>query len=117
MIRSEDRFNTGNAKWIFYLVGNKFNTSGFIENELENNKSHGEDNLIYSIDRGMTKIYVLKWSEIFDEFSRRYEFLLDKLKLEEELWIKKHNSADEAVEELQSNSALMPKPLIPKRAK
>lgn len=117
VIRSEDRFNTGNAKWIFYLVGNKFNTSGFIENELENNKSHGEDNLIYSIDRGMTKIYVLKWSEIFDEFSRRYEFLLDKLKLEEELWIKKHNSADEAVEELQSNSALMPKPLIPKRAK
>lgn len=117
VIRSVDRFNMGNAKWIFYLVGNKFNTSGFIENELENNKSHGEDNLIYSIDRGMTKIYVLKWSEIFDEFSRRYEFLLDKLKLEEELWIKKHNSADEAVEELQSNSAVMPKPLIPKRAK
>ncbi len=117
VIRSDDRFNMGNAKWIFYLVGNKFNTSGFIENELENNKSHGEDNLIYSIDRGMTKIYVLKWSEIFDEFSRRYEFLLDKLKLEEELWIKKHNSADEAVEELQSNSAVMPKPLIPKRAK
>ena len=116
VIRSDDRFNMGNAKWIFYLVGNKFNTSRFIENELENNKSHGEDNLIYSIDGGMTKIYVLKWSEIFDEFSRRYEFLLDKLKLEEELWIKKHNSADEAVEELQSNSAVMSKPLIPKRA-
>lgn len=34
----------------------------------------------------MTKIYVLKWSEIFDEFSKRHEYLLDKLKLEEELF-------------------------------
>lgn len=25
-----------------FLVGNKFNTSGFLEGELENNKNHGE---------------------------------------------------------------------------
>ena len=35
----------------------------------------------------MTKIYVLKWSEIFEKFSKRYEYLLGKLKYEEELWL------------------------------
>ena len=30
VIRKEDRFNMGNVKWTFYLVGNKFNTSGFL---------------------------------------------------------------------------------------
>ena len=59
----------------------------------------------------MTKIYVLKWSEIFDEFSKRHEYLLDKLKLEEELWLRKHNSADEVVADAQNNSAIMEMPL------
>lgn len=31
VIRKDDRFNMGNAKWTFYLVGNHFNTSGFLE--------------------------------------------------------------------------------------
>ena len=65
----------------------------------------------------MTKIYVLKWSEIFDEFSKRHEYLLDKLKLEEELWLRKHNSADEVVADAQNNSAIMEMPLIPKKAR
>lgn len=86
VIRKEDRFNMGNVKWTFYLVGNKFNTSGFLEGELENNKNHGEQHLVYWVDNGMTKIYVLKWSEIFDEFSKRHEYLLDKLKLEEAVY-------------------------------
>jgi hypothetical protein len=85
VIRKEDRFNMGNVKWTFYLVGNKFNTSGFLQGELENNRNHGEEHLVYWVDNGMTKIYVLKWSEIFDEFSKRHEYLLEKLKLEEEL--------------------------------
>lgn len=88
VIRKDDRFNMGNVKWTFYLVGNKFNTSGFLEGELENNRNHGEQHLVYWVDNGMTKIYVLKWSEIFDEFSKRHEYLLDKLNLEEELWLK-----------------------------
>lgn len=65
----------------------------------------------------MTKIYVLKWSEIFDEFSKRHEYLLEKLKLEETLWLKQHDNADDVVEDITSNSAIMDKPLIPKRAK
>ena len=116
VIRSNDRFNMGNVKWTFYLVGNKFNQNGSIERELENNMLHGEQHLVYSIDKGMTKIYVLKWSEIFDEFSKRHDYLLEKLKLEEELWLKEHKSADEAVEDALENSAKMNQPLIPKKA-
>lgn len=115
VIRKDDRFNMGNAKWTFYLVGNHFNTSGFLEGELENNKNHGEEHLVYWVDNGKTKIYVLKWSEIFDEFSKRHEFLLDRLKLQEQLWMKKHNSADDVVEDIIDNSATLEKPLIPKR--
>lgn len=117
VIRSNDRFNMGNVKWTFYLVGNKFNTSHFLEGELENNKVHGEENLVYWVDNGITKIYVLKWSEIFDEFSKRHEYLLEKLKLEETLWLKQHDSADDVVADIANNSATMDKPLIPKRAK
>lgn len=82
---------------------------------MENNKNHGEEHLVYWVDNGKTKIYVLKWSEIFDEFSKRHEFLLDRLKLQEQLWMKKHNSADDVVEDIIDNSATLKKPLIPKR--
>ena len=66
---------------------------------------------------GMTKIYVLKWSEIFDEFSKRHEYLLDKLNLEEELWLKQHDNADNVVDNIVYNSATLEKPLIPKKSK
>lgn len=117
VIRKDDRFNMGNVKWTFYLVGNKYNTSGFLEGELENNKIHGEEHLVYWRDNGKTKIYVLKWSEIFEEFSKRHDFLLEKLKLEEELWMKKHTDADSVVEDIVHNSAALEGPLIPRRAK
>lgn len=117
VIRKDDRFNMGNVKWTFYLVGNKFNTSGFLEGELENNRNHGEQHLVYWVDNGMTKIYVLKWSEIFDEFSKRHEYLLDKLNLEEELWLKQHDNADNVVDNIVYNSATLEKPLIPKKSK
>lgn len=35
----------GNVKWIFCLLGNKFNTGHFLERELKNNKIHGEESL------------------------------------------------------------------------
>lgn len=46
VIRKDDGFNMRNVKWTFYLVGNKFNTSGYVEGELDNNKSHGEEHLV-----------------------------------------------------------------------
>lgn len=41
--------------------------------------------------------------------------MLDKLKLEE-MWLRKHNSADEVVADALDNSAIMDMPLIPKKA-
>ena len=55
----------------------------------------------------MTKIYVLKWSEIFDDYSKRHDFLMEHLKLEEKLWLETHESADEAVTDVKNNSATL----------
>lgn len=43
VIRKDDGFNMRNVKWTFYLVGNKFNTSGYVEGELDNNKAMGKN--------------------------------------------------------------------------
>ncbi len=104
VIKSTPRFNAGNVKWTFYLVGNEFDANGYIEGELESHKSHGEEHLIHCQDSGFTKIYALKWSEIFDDYSKRHDFLMERLKLEEELWMKTHKSADEAVKSIEVNS-------------
>ena len=46
VFRNGEGYNMRNVKWTFYLVGNKFNTSGYVEGELDNNKSHGEEHLV-----------------------------------------------------------------------
>lgn len=114
VIKSTPRFNAGNVKWTFYLVGNEFDANGYIEGELESHKSHGEEHLIHCQDSGFTKIYALKWSEIFDDYSKRHNFLMERLKLEEELWMKTHKSADEAVKSIEVNSATLKSAVIPK---
>jgi len=116
VIKSDARFNMGNVKWTFYLVGNKFNKSGYLEGELEGHKNSGEQHLVHLQDKGLTKIYVLKWSEIFDDFSKRHEYLMDRLKLQEELWLREHNTADEVVREIKDNEATEKIAIIPKRA-
>lgn len=115
VIKSNSRFNAGNVKWTFYLVGNDFDTSHYIEGELESHINHGEAHLIHNQDKGLTKIYVLKWSEVFDDYSRRHDFLMERLKLEEKLWLETHKSADEAVTEVIDNSAKLSEAVIPKK--
>lgn len=97
-IFSDDRFNGDNTHWDFILVGNKFNTSGFIEGEIGTNKGHGEkDNgLIFSKDN--CKIYVRKWSDVFADIECRYKFLQDQLNTKRDLLTAEYKSADEAVE-------------------
>lgn len=114
VIKSQERFNAGNVKWTFYLVGNEFDTSHFIEGELESHINLGEEHLIHCQDKGLTKIYVLKWSEVFDDYSKRHDFLMERLQLEEKLWLETHESADEAVEVVVDNSAKLPEAVIPK---
>lgn len=115
VIKSDPRFNAGNVKWTFYLVGNKFDSTGYIEDEIESHMNYGEQHLIHCQDKGLTKIYAFKWSEIFEDYSRRHDFLMERLKLEEKLWLETHSSADDAVNSVIDNSAIMPEPVIPKR--
>ena len=56
VILSISEFNASNMTWQFYLVGNRFSQNGFIQREIQNNKHHGEDSLVFSVDN--YKIYV-----------------------------------------------------------
>ena len=105
VIKSEDRFNSGQSKWTYYLVGNDFDNTGYIEGELENCRGKGDSHLVYETDRGLTRIYVLKWSEIFEELAIRHEYIMNRLDFEQELWLKKHSTPDEAVEAVANNLA------------
>ncbi len=116
VIKNEDRFNASNVKWTYFLVGNKFNQNGYIQDELESHQDLGEPNLVHKDKGGNNKIYVLTWSDIFDNFSKRHDYLMSRLELEKELWLKKHDSIDETVEDIKNNSASLEGPIIPKRA-
>ena len=67
VIQSDDRFNSPDSKWVYYLVGNHFTSDNYIQGELETNKHHGESGLVFCTTNH--KIYVKTWSEIFEDFS------------------------------------------------
>jgi hypothetical protein len=99
VILKQPEFNAKNMLWEFYLVGNKFDTSGWIEQLIENKKEAGESKkgLIHSV--GNYKIYVKTWSEIFTDFECRHKFLEEKLVLERDNLSKDYQSADQALQE------------------
>ena len=116
VIKSDDRFNASNVKWTYFLVGNRLNKNGYIQDEIEGHKTLGEPHLVHADSNGNNKIYVLTWSDIFDEFSLRHEYLMRKLELEKEIWLKKHDSIENVVEDIKDNSATLDSALIPKHA-
>jgi hypothetical protein len=103
IIKSDARFNGSNTHWTFILVGNKFDTSGYIEGEIETNKNHGAKFLVHYV--GNSKIFVMKWSEVISSFELRYSHLIDELKVERERLIKKYNNADDMIDAISSNTA------------
>ena len=106
VILSNEHFNADNMTWEFYLVGNTFSKTGFIEGELENNKNHGEPHLVYKVKQ--CKIYVLRWSEVFAEFEMRHSYLNDKLKIEQDKLQKQYSSANQIVAAQEHNTAVSP---------
>jgi hypothetical protein len=106
VILSADEFKGKNIFWEFYLIGNGFDNSGYIEREIESAKGHGEESLIYSI--GNCKMYVKTWSDIFAEFELKHNFLLDKLKLERDKLASDNKSADDIMRKISENSAVSP---------
>lgn len=100
VILKEDRFNAPNIEWEFYLVGNKYNHQ--IESEIKNLRHNGEKSLVYSVDN--FKIYVKTWSEIFTEFELNYNFLYEKLKIEQKKILESKGKTKEEILEAQNNN-------------
>ena len=86
VIMSDSRFNASNMRWKFYLVGNDFDSSNYIHNEMRNAINWGKKNLVCHIDNNgiQYEIFVLKWSELFADFEIRHNFLLKKLEMKRE---------------------------------
>jgi hypothetical protein len=92
--------------WTFILVGNSFDTSGFIEGEIKSASNHGEKALVHKSE--MYKIFVRTWSKIFASFEMRHKFLNDKLQLQRNHLLEVRADADEIVATQIDSSAAMP---------
>ncbi len=103
VISEQPEFIANNATWEFYLIGNKFDTSGDIDNLYENAKMHGEKSLVYKVKN--FKIYVKTWSEILNEFEIKHKFIQDKLELQRNVIVENSNNIEEIMEK-SKNSAV-----------
>ncbi|MBL8165267.1 MAG: ATP-binding protein [Anaerolineae bacterium] len=110
VILDQPEFNAANMTWEFYLVGNEFDTTGYIEGELENAQSHGERSLVYKAKQ--YRIYVKTWSEVFTDFELRHKFLMEKLQLERDKIAATEESADAIVESQMLNTSTQPKTIV-----
>ncbi len=112
VIREQPEFNAKNMTWKFYLIGNRFDTSGFIQGEIKNSINHGERSLVYSIDEKQVRIYVKTWSEIFTEFELRHNFLLEKLKTQRDELAENPANADEIIQSQIRSTAVRPSEVL-----
>ena len=104
-ILEEPNFKANNIEWEFYLIGNKYNND--IKREILNAKSHGEKSLVYYVDN--CKIYVKTWTEIFTDFEINYDFLYDKLQLEQKRIIASTGrTREEILQQENKSSSKMP---------
>ena len=103
VVKSDARFNGSNTDWKFYLIGNKFDSTGYVQSQIDSLKIHGEPGLAFL---GEYKLFAFKWSEIFAEFELKHDFLNEKLNLElDRLSIDEHQSADDIVEGSRSSDS------------
>lgn len=112
VIKSDDRFNSSHVKWTYFLVGNKFNSNGYVEGELDSHKHLGEPGLIHTEKNGMHKIYVKTWSDIFDDFRHRHNYLMKELNMKRETLKQNECSPQNIVKSIQKNSATMPEAIM-----
>lgn len=104
-IREEERFNAPNIEWEFYLVGNEYNKD--ILGEIENAKVHGETSLAYKANN--YKIYIKTWCEVFTEFEINYEFLMEKLEIEQKKLVSSTGkSKEEILKQEEISTAILP---------
>jgi hypothetical protein len=107
-ILNTDEFNDTKAKWTFILVGNRLSKgqhekNAFIQSRIDSYKEKGEPGLALHDDNYNYKIFVKTWSEVFNEFEIRHNFINEKLQLERERIAVE--SAEEVVDESRTSSA------------
>ena len=102
VISKQPEFIANNATWEFYLIGNKFDTTGDIENLYENAKSHGEKSLVYKVKN--FKIYIKTWSEILNEFEIKHKFIQDKLEIQRKEIIENSKDINELMEKSENSA-------------
>lgn len=112
LILKQKEFNAPNMFWEFYLVGNKFDSTDYIKNQIITNKPHGTRSLIMNLHEGRVKVYAKTWSEIFADFEIKHNFLDAKLKLERDQLTNELTTANEVVASAQNNSAVQPREII-----
>lgn len=108
VIQNQPQFNATNMHWEFYLIGKRFDTSKYIENQIDTAKPHGIKSLVQSIDNGRVKVYVKKWSDVFTEFEIKHSYLDNQLKLERDKLLNTYSNADEVVASISNNFAVQP---------
>jgi len=106
LIVKQPEFNAPNMFWEFYLIGNKFDTSNFIKNQIITNKSNGLQSLVLILDDGRIKFFVKTWSEVFAEFEMKHKHLDAQLKLEREKLFNHHETADSTVDSSLKKNAV-----------
>jgi len=99
VIFSDPRFNASNMEWSYYLIGNDFSPSGYIEGQLENAKPHGIPSLIYKAKNH--KIFAKRWSELITEVELRHKFLNDRLQVQREQLATEESAAKTADQVIQ----------------
>lgn len=111
-ILSVDQFNAENFFWEFYLIGQDYDD--FIHNQLENAKSHGEFGLAFKVKN--YKIYIKKWSEVFNEVDLRLQWIDKKLNMDKAKLTGTNEAIfiDDLVDDLANNSAAeQPQIIVP----
>ncbi len=109
VIMSLPECSAKNMTWRFILVGNKFDSTDYVNGEIESAKTHGEKHkgLIYSVDN--CKIYVKTWAEILTDFDCKHKYLQDKIQIDKEALSKNYENIDSLM------SDAMPKKITPRK--
>jgi hypothetical protein len=76
-IQSDQRFTGSDAKWRFYLIGNKLDSK--IESKIDSYKNHGDPDLVFIDPKTDFRGYALTWNQVFDRFELRHQYLKDEI--------------------------------------
>lgn len=108
-IATAKELNSSKAIWRFYMVSNDFaihqgEHTEYLKDKMESLKTWGDESLVLIQENMKYRAYAKTWSEVFEDFELKHDFLLEKLKLERSK-IQPDISLDGIKESLEENTA------------